>query len=120
MFGQLAGQGQIPFQMPGSGLPFTPTEQSAGQGNTNLVFPWQIPQQISLADLMSEVRKINVTLSSQMAQFASQFEALRLELQQLKENVVSKAQFESLETRVFELEQNAGSPEHPDMKFLQA
>ena len=72
-----------------------------------------------MQDLLGAIQAVNRNVDSRFGTLQSEFQGLRSELTQLKLEMVTRAQFETLESRVFALESNVVSAENPDVKFLQ-
>lgn len=73
----------------------------------------------SLSDLFSEIQGINQNNDSKFNVLQIQLYDLKKEMSILRAEMVSKQQFEELETRVFKLESREISGENPDTHFLQ-
>ena len=74
-------------------------------------------EEVSLSMLMKELRSINLSMNSKMTRFEQILTTFRSELQALKLEMVSKEAFQSLETRVTNLEQQGlPSPELSNLR----
>ena len=95
------------------------------QGKGNLYSPYPGKHgQVSLADLMHEVRLGNqrsdsnfYALQMQFNQMQQQFATLQLELTQLKAEMVTRSEFETLREKVDQLNIGSGTAEMKNLYF---
>ena len=66
------------------------------------------------------VKDMNTNMNSKFAGVQNDLKVLKEEMNQMKLDMVTKVQFEELETRVHKLEMNVVSAANPDMSFLQS
>ena len=74
---------------------------------------------LDMQAILNAIQSVNLNVNTRFTTLEGQFVELRSELSSLKTEVVTRSQFESLETRVFQLESNVVSTENPDVRFLQ-
>ena len=79
---------------------------------------------LDMQALLSAIQSVNLNVDTRFntlqTQCQTQFQDLRSDLNKLQSEMVTRTQFETLETRVYALESNVVSGDNPDVKFLKA
>ena len=73
-----------------------------------------------MGEILEAIQAVTQNVDSRFKTLQGQFGELQKELSTLKTEMVTRVQFESLESRVYKLETNAMSSENPDVKFPQS
>ena len=69
--------------------------------------------------ILSAIQSVNLNVDRRFADFQVEFRDLRAEVSSMKLEMMTRPEFEKLETRVFDLESKVVSADNLDVRFLQ-